>query len=225
MCGRYKMDAEERELRKRFKNLLASDEYFDIHGYKKRREIFPGTPIMTVNNEREMQEIHWTIEQKFGGKSFRVINAMAETIDQKPMFKKAFSTDRILVPATGLYEWQVQPDKSKIKYEISFDEELFAFAGIARDCYIKDEKKRCGVIITTRPNETFKLIHNSKMRQAVVIRADKYDDWLDPSTPLEHLKHLMEPLPDSATTYRVADKMPPDEPDKDEDKDAPSLFD
>ena len=78
------------------------------------------------------------------------------------------------------------------------------------------------MIITTSPNETFKFIHNSKMRQATVIRAKDYSDWLDPATPIEHLKHLMEPLPDSATEYRIADERPADGPDKDEDKDAPN---
>lgn len=192
-------------------------------GTKNVRRYFQVLPF-SFNNKREAEDIHWTIEQNFGGKSIRVINAMAETIDVKPMFKKAFATDRVLIPATGLYEWQVQPNKSKIKYEISFDDGLFAFGGIVRDCYIKDEKRRCGVIITTHPNETFKFIHNTKMRQAVVIRPENYNAWFDPSTPLDHLKHLMEPLPDLTTTYKIADEHPPDERDKDEDKDAPSLF-
>lgn len=204
---------------------ISWDEYFKDHQFKESNEIFPGTPILTVNNYHEPEYIHWTFEQKFGDKpAFRVINAMAETIHEKPMFKKAFATDRILIPATGLYEWQVQPDKSKVKYDIWFDEDVFAFAGIAKDCNIKDAKQRCGVIATTHPNETFKLIHNTKMRQAVVIRDKDYDAWLDPSTPLKHLQSLMEPLPDSDTHYKVADERPVDQPDKNEDMEPPTLF-
>ena len=47
------------------------------------------------------------------------------------------------------------PDRGKkIKYEITFQHPIFAFAGFAGDFVIKDEMTRCGVITTTRPNET-----------------------------------------------------------------------
>ena len=42
------MKADERELRRKYPFL--DDEYFDIHGPSKKREIFPGTPIFAINN-------------------------------------------------------------------------------------------------------------------------------------------------------------------------------
>jgi putative SOS response-associated peptidase YedK len=209
MCGRYKMTADERELFEKFP-YLHQDEYFDIHGYKKQPEIFPGTEILAINNEHRAEDIWWTIEDKDARGVWRkTINAKAENLQFAGMFKDAFRSDRILVPATGLFEWHQLPDKSKQKYEIWFDEPLFAFAGIARTCEIKGSPKRCGVIITTRPNSVFAHIHNSKQRQAVVIREHDHEKWLDPDTSAAELMRLMEPLSAEETHFRELDSLPP----------------
>lgn len=203
MCGRYE-------------NRAAADEiiqHFELHDrsnafvyYKPRTEIFPGSEILAINNEHQPEDLWWTIRDKdWQGTMRDAINAKAETILKVAMFRDAFKTDRVLIPATALFEWQVQPDKSKLKHRIWFDEKLFAFAGVARECEIKGETKRCGVIITTSPNEIFAEIHNAKQRQAVVIRTEDYERWLDPKTPTDELKELMKPLPASETHFEIAD--------------------
>lgn len=207
MCGRYAMDADRAAFRKKFP--LLPDDAFDEYDYRPRPEIFPGTSILSINNQWLPQDIWWTIAETYGDKTIPTINAKAETIHEKRMFRKAFDTDRVLIPATSLFEWQTQPDKSKEKFRIWFNEEIFAFAGIARDCEIKGERRRCGAIITTEPNDIFRMIHNTKERQAVVIRERDYSDWLDPETPLDHLQQLMLPLPDSETHYANTDEPKP----------------
>jgi putative SOS response-associated peptidase YedK len=133
MCGRYALKKSWAQLKAEFPWMLDEDEYFDIHGYKKRPEVFPGEFILAINKDHKREEIFWTIEDH----DTRVINARAETVHKKEMFREAFAHDRVLIPATGLYEWQVQPNKKKKRFEMTFDEDLFAFAGIARDCYVK----------------------------------------------------------------------------------------
>ena len=202
MCGRYIRKADRQAMERHFEIVDGTD-YFDIHGYKTSSEVFPGTPIFAINNQHIPEDIWWTTRDlTWDGKMADAINAKAENLLKAKMFKEAFLTDRVLIPATGLYEWQTQPDKSKTKYEIWFDEPIFAFAGIARDCQIKGETKRCGVIVTTNPNDIFAEIHNTKMRQAVVIRSADYDKWLDPKTPYEDLKTLLRPLPTEETHFR-----------------------
>lgn len=185
---------------------LEQDEYFDIHGFHKRPEIFPGTEILAVNKHHKAEDIFWTIEDRdHKGVMRKAINAKAENVHWVNMFKEAFKTDRVLIPATGLFEWQLQPDKTKKKFELWFDEPVFAFGGIARDCEIKGERKRCGVIMTTKANGIFEKIHNTKHRQAVVIHRYDYDKWLDPETPLQALKTMLAPLPDEETHFKPAD--------------------
>jgi len=206
MCGRYKLTAEEIELRKKYGHIW-DDHFFDIHGYKKRPEVFPGEWIPAIDRTHRLSDIWWTIEDKDArGEWRRAINGKAETIAKVGMFKDAFRNDRVLIPATALYEWQDVPgQKKKTRYEIWFDEPIFAFAGVARPCEIKGEMLRCGAILTTHPNETFKFIHTSKQRQAVVVREEDYDAWLDPDTSFDELRRIMEPLPDSETHFKVAD--------------------
>ncbi|MFN2500539.1 MAG: SOS response-associated peptidase [Pyrinomonadaceae bacterium] len=206
MCGRYKMTATERELFDKFP-YLEQDEYFDIHGYKKSPEIFPGTDILAVNKDYHAEEVWWTIEDNDArGVWCRAINAKAETIMKVGMFKNAFATDRILIPANGLFEWQTLSDKSKQKYEIWFDERVFAFGGIARNCLIKGETKRCGAIMTTSPNKVFARLHNNKQRQPVVIRACDHEKWLDPTTPYTELRRLMQPVSAAQTHFGTVEE-------------------
>jgi putative SOS response-associated peptidase YedK len=87
------------------------------------------------------------------------------------------------------------PDKQK--YLFTFDEPIFAFAGIARDCQIKDEIKRCGVILTTEANDVVRPIH-VKNRMPVVLHKYDYKRWLNPNTSFEELRQMM--LPPRTTT-------------------------
>ena len=184
-------------------------DYFDEHGYKFDREVFPGEPILAINKYPLPEDLWWTIRDRtFDGKITNAINARSETVANVAMFRDAFKSDRVLIPASAIYEWQQQPDGSKIKFAISFDTPLFALAGIARDCEIKGTVRRATAILTTTPNEIFREIHNAKQRQAVVIRASDYERWLDPRTSLEELRPLLQPLPDEVTHAKVAAEMP-----------------
>ncbi len=85
----------------------------------------------------------------------RLINARAETLSQKPSFRRPFRFQRCLVPASGFYEW-VREDGRKVPYFIPCkDGELFGFAGLWdewRDPY-SGEELHMYTIITTQPNE------------------------------------------------------------------------
>lgn len=203
MCGRYAMRATTKELQREFP--FIEDEYFDIHGYQTRNEVFPGTEILAIDSDHKPKEYWWTIEDRDAkGVWRRAINAKAENLQWAGMFKDAYKNGRVLIPATGIYEWQVQPDGSKKKFEIWFDEPVFTFGGIARECLIKEAPRDCCAIITTKANSVFAEIHNSKQRQAVVIRNADRDRWLDPETPLAELQRMLQPLPDDETHFKAA---------------------
>ena len=199
MCGRYVLKALKDDIIKHF-NLIDGLDYFDIHGYKLREEVFPGEWITAINNENRPEDIWWTIEDKDNsGVHRRAINAKAETVTKVNMFADAFRKDRVLIPATGFFEW----NSGKCRHLFTFDEPLFAFGGIARECDIKGELRRCGVILTTDANSIVRPIHE-KGRMPVVIHKYDYAAWLDPSTQFPDLRRLMQPLKDEETHVEEA---------------------
>jgi putative SOS response-associated peptidase YedK len=208
MCGRYKLSARHQDVQK----------HFDLIDGKLKivpnNEIFPGEYILAVDKDRRAEEIFWTIEDRDNrGTVRRVINAKSETVTHVDMFKDAFRDGRVLIPATGFYEWKELPNKKKQRYEFELDEPLFAFAGISRECEIKGETRNCGVILTTEANDVVKPIH-TKDRMPVIVHTYDYDKWLDPETPFSELRRIMSPLPNDEITAKPADEVPPcaDEP-------------
>jgi len=69
----------------------------------------------------------WAKDPKIG---YRMINARAETLTEKPSFKKAFEQRRCLIPADGFYEWK-KIGTSKIPYYIFHQaDNPMSFAGL-----------------------------------------------------------------------------------------------
>ncbi|HEX2896843.1 MAG TPA: SOS response-associated peptidase, partial [candidate division Zixibacteria bacterium] len=73
---------------------------------------------------------HWAKDPKIG---YKMINARAESVHEKPSFREPFKKQRCLVPANGFYEWPVDPKNPKRKTPLFIhlkSDDLFAFAGI-----------------------------------------------------------------------------------------------
>jgi putative SOS response-associated peptidase YedK len=71
---------------------------------------------------------YWAKDIKIG---FSTINAMAETVDTKPVFREAFQRRRCIVPVDNFYEWKKLGPKEKQPYAIALaDRSLMALAGL-----------------------------------------------------------------------------------------------
>ncbi|HAE92535.1 MAG TPA: hypothetical protein DCG60_07850 [Tissierella sp.] len=121
-----------------------------------------------------------------------IINARAETVDIKPLFKNSFYNRRCLVPVTSFFEWQ-NIDGKKIKRKISVkDENIFSLAGlynIFRD--IDGKEYEAFTIITTDANETMKEIHH---RMPVILPREMEKYWLDTNSGnLDIIKSIIKP--------------------------------
>ncbi|NHK30251.1 MAG: SOS response-associated peptidase [Asgard group archaeon] len=132
----------------------------------------------------------WSKDPDIGN---RMINARAETAAEKPFFRKAFKSQRCLIPADGFYEWQKVEDGPKQAYYVHMkDKKPFALAGVWDKWKNPDGGtiESCS-ILTTEPNATVKPIHK---RMPVIINPKKFDFWLDPTTEeIDELKELMKP--------------------------------
>ncbi|WP_328536788.1 SOS response-associated peptidase [Streptomyces sp. NBC_00344] len=69
---------------------------------------------------RQLRNLRWGLVPSWakspeGGA--RMINARAETIQDKPSFRRAFAARRCLVPADGYFEWLTAPDERELEVE------------------------------------------------------------------------------------------------------------
>lgn len=109
----------------------------------------------------------------------RCINARAESVADKSVFREAFRRRRCLVPASGFYEWRHGPDGSRTPFYFSPAEEggELVFAGLW-ECWRGDgEELRSFTIVTTGANRDVSPVHD---RMPVILPADTWEQWLDP---------------------------------------------
>jgi len=106
MCGRYSITQDLTELEKIVKFICK------ITDFKRRYNIAPRSHVPVLvweNGQNVLKEMRWGLipgwskDEKIGDK---LTNARAETLTEKPSFKKPFQTQRCLIPATGYFEWQ-----------------------------------------------------------------------------------------------------------------------
>jgi putative SOS response-associated peptidase YedK len=118
------------------------------------------------------------------------INARAETVHSKPLFREAFSRRRCLIPATGFYEWEQRADgKQPWRYRRN-DLEPFAFAGLWEFARIDGDEILSAAIIVGNPNDLVAHVHD---RMPVMLMPEDYDLWLGLGSLPGELRSLFKP--------------------------------
>jgi putative SOS response-associated peptidase YedK len=145
----------------------------------------------------------WAEDPRVG---FKMINARAETVADKPAYRGPFERGRCLIVADGFYEWQ--RDGGRQPFHITRAAgEPFAFAGLRtawRDPRAPDgELLRSCTIVTTAANAEVEHIHP---RMPVILDPAGEEEWLDQSTPEGRLHELLRPLPVELTHARPVSK-------------------
>jgi len=197
MCGRY-------SLAQPIESVLAHFEAQSFRGdYLERYNIAPTQSVPVVvapEGQRALEVMRWGLIPSWskGPKGQApLINARAETIQEKPSFRSSFKSRRCLVPADGFYEWTPK-DNGKAPYWIyRTDEGLFAFAGIWSEWGEGEDLIRSFSIITTEANSKLKTLHH---RMPVILDPEHYARWLDPaqSDPVA----LLNAYPSERMAYR-----------------------
>src|SRR5919109_4389579 len=107
------------------------------------------------------------------------INARAEDVHKRPMFRDAYARRRCLVPIDLFFEWKaIKGERAKQPYAIGMkDGSPFSLAGLWENWKNPStgEWLRTFTIITTDSNELVAGIHD---RMPVILKAKDYDRWL-----------------------------------------------
>lgn len=195
MCGRYAI-METNELQGRFDLAETPPELAPRYNVAPRQTL----PTIVRHSPNSVALMRWgfiPFWAKEAAMGDRMINARAETVAEKPAYRRAFRTQRCLVPASGFYEWR-RTEQGKQPYFIHLaDAPLFAFAGLYdtwRDP--AGAEIQTYTIITTAANDLMAPIHD---RMPVILDPDDEDLWLDPdATEPERLLPLLRPYPAAA---------------------------
>ena len=198
MCGRFSLTAGPREL----------EEFFALVGvedFPARYNIAPTQPILLVvaGNRREPGSNlpdrramlarwglipAWTKDPNDLPAHF---NARSETAAEKASFKTAMRHRRVLIPASGFYEWRRDGQKRSQAYWVRPKRGgIVAFGGLM-ETYAEPggSEVDTAAILTTTASGDIADIHD---RMPVVIKSEDFERWLDcrTSEPRD-VAHLM----------------------------------
>jgi putative SOS response-associated peptidase YedK len=202
MCGRFVVATETSDLEALFDVDLAAEDLpatsWNIAPTATVPLVFEREPKNSAQGEAPQRRLEgarwglvppWAKDTRVGVTAF---NARSETAASKPMFSKALSTRRGVVPASGYYEWKTADGVKTPFFIHRRGSELFAFAALFdwwRNPVEADDSPASWLLSTTilTRSATGSLadIHD---RMPVFLPFDRIDDWLDPSQrQAEHL--------------------------------------
>lgn len=201
MCGRYTLTRQDGVIDELEAQLAPQPEAVQAW-WKPRFNIAPTQPAPVAHlagETRVIEMMRWGLVPTRANSAFLpgearpplMINARAESIEAKAIFRDAFHHTRCLVPADGFFEWlhsgdrKSKPDPMWIH---PFPRRVFAFAGV----WIQAGDLRSFAIVTCKPNALVAPIHDRQ--PAVIARAD-YAAWLDPETDLAAARTMMHAPP------------------------------
>ena len=196
MCGRYFIVMTPAMMRA----LLG---YSEMPNFPSRYNVAPTQPIPLVRmweRQRQFVLMRWGLLPSWvkDPKAFTLlINARADTVNEKPAFRNAMKRRRCLIPADGFYEWKRNGATKRPHLIRMKDSQPFAFAGLW-ETWIgpNGEEVDTAAMITTEANAMMAPIHH---RMPVILSPDKFDMWLDcASVSAVDASTLLVPAPDAA---------------------------
>ena len=205
MCGRYTLRHDIQAIAQEFQVAPSLQTV-------PRYNIAPTQEVVSVlqNGAAHLELLRWGLipswakEESIGSK---MINARAETLAEKPSFKRLLHSKRCLVVTDGFYEWKQEGRGPKTPMYITLEDgQLFAFAGLWDDWKNPDGQViRTCTIITTDANELIAPIHN---RMPVILSRDARKIWLDSALKDEHIQlPLLAPYPSNKLEVRPVSRL------------------
>ena len=217
MCGRYASSRSADDLAAEFEvdqvdvqEQLSPD--YNVAPTKKAPVVLSRLPKDAADDADPVRQLRtltwglvpsWSKEPKLG----RMINARAETVHEKPSFRRPFARRRLIVPIDGFYEWfpteQVGKSGKPLKQPFYLHPKsggVLPLAGLYE--FWRDKEKADGdpdawlitfTIITTSATDDVGHIHD---RMPMTVAPENWEAWLDPRLDdVDAIRKLMAPPP------------------------------
>jgi putative SOS response-associated peptidase YedK len=193
MCYHKQDKALKGSLEAHYDALLRDIDY--VPTYYENAFDFKESPVLTLERPKELLMYRWGLipwwtKSVEDGVRLRTqtLNCISEEMYEKSSFRdSAKENKRCLIPCTGFFEWRwdnVEKPKNKIPYFIhSKEQEIFSIGGLYSTWRDKksNEEMLTYTVLTTKANPFMSKIHNSKLRQPVLIKKEFERDWLNPN--------------------------------------------
>lgn len=204
MCGRFSLSLPAEAVAR----LFGVD---DFPNRGPRYNIGPSQEILVVRRResgkgREIASMRWGFVPAWArnpATMHRPVNARAETVSGKPMFRDAFRRRRCLIPADGFYAWQQTGSGKRPWRVVRADGAPFAFAGLWErwNGPVGGTIESC-VIITTEANNAVRPMHDS---MPVILEIGRFEAWL--SGTAVDAAGLLEPYRGALSIYPVSRRV------------------
>lgn len=165
MCGRYMFQPETNS------EILRIYQLAKAAGYEpKTGEIFPtDQTALIVAGQKQVQ----VVAMKWGFPGFKkgqtLINARAETVQEKEMFAQPFAQHRCVYPTTGFFEWTKQ--KQQFRFNYTDEQQPLYIAGF----YDSFGGVNQSILLTTAPNAAVAPIHD---RMPLILAKNQINRWI-----------------------------------------------
>lgn len=210
MCGRYGRFSRKQRLEQTL-GFAIDGEDPDV-----RYNICPGLPDSVIKRRdatspARFEQLEWGLLPSWAKNrtaTRRPINARAETVADKPMFRDLLRTRRCVVPADGYYEWRTT-SSGKVPFWFRLKtREPFFLAGLWDRWHDgRPDALSSYILMTTEPNEVAAKVHD---RMPVLLHARDVPRWLDTTAQEADVAGLLRPYPAEemeahAVSRRVSD--------------------
>jgi putative SOS response-associated peptidase YedK len=176
MCGRYLILSSPEAFRRLFG-------YRERPSFPPRYNVAPTRPVPIVRmaeDARQFALVRWGLIPPWvdDPRAFTlIVNARAESVNDKPAFRNAMRRRRCLFPADGFYEWKDDAGRKHPFCVRPKDRAPIAFAGLWETWMgPHGEELETAAIVTTAANRDLAALHP---RMPVIIPAEAFDLWLD----------------------------------------------
>jgi putative SOS response-associated peptidase YedK len=176
MCGRYLITSAPEAFRRLFG-------YPEQPNFPPRYNVAPTQPIpivRVVEGRRQFALVRWGLIPPWVEDPRRfslLINARADSVNDKPAFRNAMRRRRCLVLADGFYEWKEEGARGRPYCVRPADGGPIAFAGLWENWMGPNgEEMETAAIITTSASRDIAHLHD---RMPVILPREAFEPWLD----------------------------------------------
>lgn len=201
MCGRVNSKVTLPDLRKHFgvESNMPLEQHYNHP---------PGTDLPVIieqNGRRVIRPMrwglvpHWAKDKSIG---YKLINARAEGIADKPAFRSALARRRCVVPVAGYFEWS-QQSKQPYYFQAADSGIPLPLAGIWEVWKNGDAVLESCAIITVAANDLMRPIHH---RMPCNLNQADVSAWLGQETTFADADHMLCPSPNDALSRWAVSK-------------------